>query len=188
MFALAAALVSLSTVQSAVARDGCPHSDNPMTSSEGFGVASCKRYVPRYHSRDHLGEGARGYARRPSADPMVWSDARWRSTLMGGYARARDRRYDLRFRRAVAGEHRIVRIEKLIVEGATHAEPSSRQIVKPRGAKSAYLRRNAETDLLERGSAFVGSQCRGVLVLTWKAGVARSQCVAGNTRIRRAPE
>jgi hypothetical protein len=185
MFALAAALVSLSTVQLAVARDGCPYSDNPMTSSEGFGVASCKRYVPRYHSRDHLGEGARGYARRASSDPMVWSDARWRSTLMGGYARTSDRRYDLRFRRVV--ERRIVRIEKLIVESTT-PDQVSRQIVKPRGAKSAYLRRNAETDLLERGSAFVGSQCRGVLVLTWKAGVARSQCVAGDTRIRRAPE
>lgn len=181
--ALAAALVSLTTVQAAVASD-CARSDTPMMSSEGFGVAACKQYAPR----EHLGEGVRGYARAGS-DPMVWSDARWRSTLMGGYARSGNGRYDRRFRRRMVDAPRIVRtIEAVVIARTPAPEPATERLAKRRGPKFAYLRRKAETERLEQGSNFVGHQCRGILVITWKAGVARPQCLDSNARIRRAPE
>lgn len=186
---LATALVLLTAVQGAVARDDCAHSDNPMMSSNGFGVASCKPYAPRYYSRAHLGEGVRGYARRASSDPMVWSDARWRSTLMGGTARSSNGRYDLRFRRVAAEPLRIVRtIEAIVIARVAAPDSATETPAKRRGPKNAYLRRNAETERLEQGSNFVGHQCRGILVITWKAGGARPQCLDNNARIRRAPE
>lgn len=156
-----------------------------MVSSESFGVAGCKRHAPRYHSQDFRGEGARGYAARASEDPMVWSDARWRSTLFGGYARNSDDRYDRRFRRA-GGDVRVIRrVERIVIQEAPQI--SSNVTVQPKGAKLAFGQRNAETDRFERGARFVGNQCRGILVLRWTAGVPRSKCHEASGRIRRIP-
>lgn len=184
----AAALLSSLTVflsDGASARSHCASSDSPMVSSESFGVAGCKRHAPRYHSQDFRGEGARGYAARASEDPMVWSDARWRSTLFGGYARNSDDRYDRRFRRAGGDVHVIRRVERIVIREAPRT--SSDVTVQPKGAKLAFGERNAETDRFERGSRFVGNQCRGILVLRWTAGVPRSKCHEASGRIRRIP-
>jgi hypothetical protein len=141
---------------------------------EGFGVSRCTPL------------NARGHAQRASSDPMVWSDSKWRSTLFGGYARDYDTRYDRRFRRAEVGPTRIVRVETLVVINR-QAEPAAEEAAKNPGPKRAFLKRNAETDRLEKGSQAMGHQCRGILVLTWKAGVPRSQCFDNDKRIRRAP-
>lgn len=181
MLALAATVVLLlNTV--AVADDGCTDSENPMAWSEGFGVASCKRKAPRHRSRDFS-----GYARHVSEDPMVWSETTWRTSLMD-YTRGNDARFDRRFHRVATGKPPIVRIEIEKVTITDTALEEQAQSVKPKGPKIAYLRRSAEGDRSERGANFVGHQCRGILVLTWKAGVARSKCLDSRTRIRRAPE
>lgn len=156
-----------------------------MVSSESFGVAGCKRRAPRYHTGTYVGEGARGYARPVSHDPMVWSDTRWRSTLFGGYAQDSDDRYDRRFRRGGSDVQVIRRIERIVIREAPR--PSSGVAVMPKGAKLAFGQRNADTDRFERGSRFVGSKCRGILVLRWTAGVPRSKCHEASGRFRRAP-
>lgn len=140
-----------------------------MTWNEGFGVASCK-----------------GYARRARQDPMVWPDSTWRSTLFGGYTRDYDTRYDRRFRRAEVSPTRIVRVETVIVINRQD-EPAAETAARNPGPKRAYLKRNAETDRWQKGSQAMGHQCGGILVLTWKAGVPRSQCFDSDKRIRRAP-
>jgi hypothetical protein len=118
---------------------------------------------------------------------MVWSDSKWRSTLFGGYTRDYDTRYDRRFRRAEVGPTRIVRVETVVVIDR-QAAPAGEAATKNPGPKRAYLRRNAETDRLEKGAQALGHRCQGILVLTWKAGVPRSQCFDNDKRIRRAPD
>lgn len=156
-----------------------------MVSSESFGVGGCKRHAPRYHTSAYLGEDARGYVRRVSDDPMVWSDTRWRGTLFDGYARDSDDRYDRRFRREGDSVHVIRRVERIVIREAPQL--SSDAAVKPEGPKLAFGQRNAETDRFERGARFVGNQCRGILVLRWTAGVPRSKCHEAGGRIRRMP-
>lgn len=182
IFVLGAAFVLLSNTAAAVADDGCTDSENPMAWSEGFGVASCKRQAPRYHSRDFS-----GYTRRVSEDPFVWSETTWGTSLMG-YTRGNDDRFDRRFRRVAAGEPAIEQIVEKVTFVDAPDEQVAPQVEKPKGPKLAYLRKNADGDRLERGADFVGHPCRGILVLTWKAGVARSKCFDSRTRIRRAPE
>lgn len=156
-----------------------------MVSSESFGVATCRQRAPRYHTNNYLGEGARGYARRAAHDPMVWSDARWRGTLLGGYARNTNDRYDRRFRRS-GGETLVVRrVERVVIRQA--AALPAETVAQRRGPKLAFGQRNAETQRFERGSRFVGNQCRGILVLRWTAGVPRSKCHEAGGRIRRMP-
>lgn len=157
-----------------------------MTWSEGYGASTCKVHAPRYHIRDFRGEGARGHARANSEDPMVWSDNQWRSTLMGGYARDYDSRYDRRSRRAAANVVRIERRVEIAIERGPAVEvagqPATRQ-----GPKLVGLRGRVDIERMEQSSRFTGHHCRGILVLTWKAGVARSRCYDGPSRIRRAP-
>lgn len=172
--ALVAAVSPILVSQEAAAGSGCRASDNPMVWHEGFGVSRCTQL------------NARGTVRRASSDPMVWSDNRWRSTLFGGYRRDYDTRYDRRFRRAEVSPTRIVRVETVIVVDR-QAEPAAAEATKNPGPKRAYLKRNAETDRWQKGSQAMGHRCSGILVLTWKAGVPRSQCFDNDNRIRRAP-
>ena len=167
--------------QSAAACDG--GSDNPMVSSESFGVAGCKQYAPRYHTRDYVGEGARGYTRYAGDDPMVWSDDQWRSSLMSGYARDYDNRYDFRFRRA-GGQHVVKRIERVIIMDEQRDE---RMVVKPRARGPKIVTLGGVEPLEHARSA--AHQCRGALILTWKAAVPRSKCVehGPRDRVRRVP-
>lgn len=183
LFALGAAFALFSNAAVVVADDSCIDSENPMSWSEGFGIASCKRQAPRHHSRDFS-----GYTRHVSEDPMVWSETTWRTSLMG-YARGNDDRFDRRTHRVAMGKPPIVRveIEKVIVADVPGEQPAP-QVVKPKGPKISYLRKRADAERPERGADFVGHQCRGILVLTWKAGVARSKCLDSRTRIHRAPE
>lgn len=159
--------------------------DDPMRTSQTFGIATCNARGPRYHINDFVGEGARGYAHRDSEDPMVWSDAQWRSDLFDGYVETFNDTFDRRFRRSAHVEpHLIVqRIERIIVKD-TPTMVVEAPAAKPRRAKVLNMRTKRET-VLENSSRFTGHQCDGVLVITWKAGGARSRCHDTPTRIRR---
>jgi hypothetical protein len=135
-----------------------------------------------------LGEGARGYARRVASDPMVWSDAKWRSRLLGGYARTYDDKYDRRFRRgAVAARYVTRRIQRGFVTATTHIETTEELAPKRRGPKIARLRASDGADMIENSSSFVGHRCRGILVLRWGAAGSRARCYESTGRIRTAP-
>ncbi|MCE9522451.1 MAG: hypothetical protein K8S25_08480 [Alphaproteobacteria bacterium] len=99
------ALLSLAFVFPAAASDApscraAQESDNPMVTSEDYGIVRCNlRQVPRFHVQDFdESERAQGYSQRSSSDPMVWSPTQWGSTLFRGYRRAYDDRYDRRVR------------------------------------------------------------------------------------------
>jgi hypothetical protein len=157
--------------------------DNPMVASEGFGVATCATRGPRYHSRDFRGESARGYMRRNVSDPMVWSDAQWRSTLMSGYARDDDSRYDRRFRRAAPGGTRVVRsVARVIITNDTSATLAEAQVA-PRRSMAMRVR-DGETDVMENRSGFAGHKCSGILVLRWGAAGSRARCHNDKGRVR----
>lgn len=157
--------------------------DNPMVSSGSFGVAKCHARGARYFSRSYLGEGARGYAGRASEDPMVWPDSRWRSPMFGGYTQAYNDTYDRRFRRAASDDtvvHRDVRI--IVRTGSDDVESAP---TKPRRARLINMRTRGNAEqYLENSSKFSGHRCKGILLLTWKAGGARSTCLEGKGRIR----
>jgi hypothetical protein len=179
-FALAALTIAAVTMDIAAASGRCRVAkdiDNPMASSEGFGMATCHNRGPRYFTTTHLGEGARGYARRVSSDPMVWSDAKWRSRLFGGYARTYDDKYDRRFRRtATPVRHVVRRIERVFVTSMTRLETTKAVLVKPRGPKITNLRTRES----------IGHGCRGILVLRWGAAGERARCYENRRRIRTA--
>lgn len=160
--------------------------DNPMVSSATYGLAKCHARGARYFTRAFLGEGARGYARRASSDPMVWSDARWRSSLMGGYARTYNDSYDRRVRRGAAAlqARHVVRV---VVTKAMTQETIEPKVEKPRRARLINMRTRGDAErYLENSSKFTGHRCNGILVLTWKAGGARSRCHESTSRIRTA--
>jgi hypothetical protein len=191
-FCLALAALSLATLTTdiaaasgrcRVARDA----DNPMVSSEGFGIATCHKRGPRYFTAAYLGESARGYARRVASDPMVWSDAKWRSRLFGGYARTYDDKYDRRFRRGAVAAHVARRIERVFVTATTHIETTQTLARKARGPKIAHLRSSDGADMIENSSSFVGHRCSGILVLRWGAAGSRARCYESKGRIRMAP-
>jgi hypothetical protein len=190
-FAFAALSLAALTTDIAAASGRCRVAkdiDNPMVSSEGFGVATCHHRGPRYFTAAHLREGARGYARRVASDPMVWSDAKWRSRLFGGYARTYDDKYDRRFRRgAVAARHVTRRIERVFVTATTHIEATETLATKRRGPKIARLRTSDSADMIENSSSFVGHRCRGILVLKWGVAGSRARCYESRGRIRTAP-
>ena len=165
---------------------GCRNvsADNPMVSSGSFGVAKCHARGPRYFTRSYLGEGARGYAARASSDSMVWSDSRWRGTLFDGYTRTYNDTYDRRFRRAAPDQVRVHRDVRVIVRTGAAVETDAVP-AKPRRARLINMRTRADAErYLENSSRFSGHRCGGILVLTWKAGGARSQCHEGKGRIR----
>lgn len=158
--------------------------DNPMVSSGSFGVAKCHARGARYFTRSYLGEGARGYAARASSDPMVWSDSRWRGTLFDGYTRTYNDTYDRRFRRAAPDRVSVHRDVRVIVRTGAAVETDAAP-AKPRRARLINMRTRADAErYLENSSKFSGHRCSGILVLTWKAGGARSQCHEGKGRIR----
>lgn len=159
--------------------------DNPMVSSGSFGVAKCHARGARYFTPSYLGEGARGYAARASSDSMVWSDSRWRSTLFGGYTQTYNDTYDRRFRRAAPDQVRVHRDVRVIVRTGASVEAIDAAPAKPRRARLINMRTRADAErYLENSSKFSGHRCSGILVLTWKAGGARSQCHEGKGRIR----
>ena len=188
--ALAALSLLALTTDIATAGSRCraaKDADNPMVSSEGYGVAKCHKRGPRYFTAAYLGEGARGYARRVSSDSMVWSDGKWRSSLFGGYARTYNNKYDRRFHRPAAPTRVIEkRIERVHVTATTHLETTKTIRTAPRGPGIARLRANDGTKSM-RGSTFLGHTCRGILVLRWGAAGARSRCYYSTGRIRSAP-
>jgi len=159
--------------------------DNPMVSNSSFGVAKCHARGARYFSRSYLGEGARGYASRASEDPMVWSDSRWRSTLLSGYAQTYNDRYDRRFRRA-AHDDMMARLDvRVIVTTGPAIDSAESEPAKPRRARLINMRTRADAEhYLQNSSKFSGHRCGGILVLSWKAGGARSQCYEGKGRVR----
>lgn len=159
--------------------------DNPMVSSASHGVAKCHARGARYFARSTLGEGARGYARRVSSDPMVWSDSRWRGTLFDGYARTYNDTYDRRFRRAAPDRVKVHRDIRVIVRTGRDVEIIETAPTKPRRARLINMRTRGDAErYLENSSKFSGHRCSGILVLTWKAGGARAQCHEGKGRIR----
>lgn len=150
--------------------------DNPMVWNEGFGVSQCRAHRPRYHTRKHDGESARGYA--AASDPMVWSDTQWRSTLMGGYSHTYDSRYDRRFRREHTAPARVrveQRIEVTILDEAALPEPEETA----RGPKHLNMRTAGEFKTNRGVLRFGGHDCRGVLVLTWGSLGSKSRCHVG---------
>jgi len=159
--------------------------DNPMVSSGSFGVAKCHARGARYFTRSYLGEGARGYAARASEDPMVWSDSRWRSTLFGGYTRTYNDTYDRRFRRAASDDTVVRRDVRVIVRTGPAIDDVDSEPAKPRRARLINMRTRGDAErYLENSSKFSGHRCSGILLLTWKAGGARSTCHEGKGRIR----
>lgn len=158
--------------------------DNPMVSNTSFGVSKCHARGARYFTHRYLGEGARGYAARGSSDPMVWSDSRWRSGLFGGYTRTYNDTYDRRFRSATPDQVRVQRDVRIIVRMGAEAETVDAP-AKPKRARLINMRTRADAEhYLENSSKFSGHRCKGILVLSWKAGGARSKCYEGHGRVR----
>jgi hypothetical protein len=159
--------------------------DNPMVSSSGYGVAKCHQRGARYFTRSYLGEGARGYAARGSSDPMVWSDSRWRSTLFGGYTRTYNDTYDRRFRRTAPSHMTVQRDVRVIVRTGATVDTVGAEAAKPKRARLINMRTRADAEhYLANSSKFSGHRCKGILVLTWKAGGARAKCHEGQGRVR----
>lgn len=162
---------------------GAADPDDPMSWSEDFGVARCRTSAPRHHRDDYAGERARGYAE--SSDPMVWSDAQWRSTLFPGYARTYDDRYDRRYRREETSVvRRAARIEKRVevtIVNDAEAPPADER---PRGPKLLMARTASDMKTTTGVLRFGGHDCRGVLVLTWGTLGSKSRCHSGDGRIR----
>lgn len=153
--------------------------DNPMVWSDGYGASQCRVHQPRYDSRDVARERTRGYA--AAADPMVWSDTQWRSTLMGGYSRNTDSRYDRRFRREHAARPQVRnerQIEVTIRQGDAADEAGAR------GPKLLNGRTRGEFKTTSGVLRFGGHDCRGVLVLTWGSLGGKSRCHENNSRIK----
>jgi hypothetical protein len=134
--------------------------NNPMVSNADYGVTRCR-------------------ARRDRADPMVWSDAQWRSSLFGGYAQTYNDRYDRRFRRDEHARGAIVRIERNVVMN-DEAAPKT----KLRRAKFIGVRGQADPKAGRGVLRFDGHRCRGVLVLTWGTLGAKSRCYHNGGRIK----
>lgn len=155
--------------------------DNPMVWSEGYGASQCRVHRPRYHAGDHRGEGARGHA--AATDPMVWSDAQWRSTLMNGYSRNYDNRYDRRFRREHAARSHA-RIEQRIEVTIRRGDAVAADEAKLRGPKLLNVRTRGEYKTNPGVLRFGGHDCRGVLVLTWGSLGGKSRCHENNSRIK----
>lgn len=159
--------------------------DNPMVSNSGYGVAKCHQRGARYFTRSYLGESARGYAARTSSDPMVWSDSRWRSSLFGGYTRTYNDTYDRRFRSAAPGSLTVQRDVRVIVRTGPMVEAADAEPARPKRARLINMRTRGDAEhYLATSSKFSGHRCKGVLVLTWKAGGARAKCHEGQGRVR----
>jgi hypothetical protein len=187
LFAVACAVVcaAVSSIGDASARTRCADARSPMTTSQSYGVATCKSRAPRYHAHDYLGEGARGYVRRASSDPMVWSDARWRGSLMSGYSHNTDSRYDRRFRRDGGGAPATVvkHVERIVI---VESPPAPETQDKPKKRKPRFISMRGDGEqVIENSSRFRGHRCAGILVLKWGAGGSRARCYNERGRIRR---
>jgi hypothetical protein len=187
LFGLLLAALAGASVDGAQAGGCRPVSaDNPMTTRATFGIATCRAWLPPYHFFDFIGESARGYVHRRPSDPMVWSDAMWRSTLFDGYSETYNDMFDLRFRRRAYFAPWLAarRIEQRIVIRETLSAAEVVGDAGRRRAKVLNMRTKQVVQPLENSSRFAGHRCSGILVLTWKAGGARSRCHEGTTRIR----
>ena len=165
-----ALMVLCLTGATAPALADCGDSENPMSSTEGFGVAQCRTYAPRYDAR--AVPAPRHYA--SAEDPMVWSDDQWRTSLFD-YNETSNGAYDRRERQA-APQHMDVEIEPpAAVESG--AEPV--QAVKPRGPKLMDARSRREITARPGVLQFEGHKCNGVLVLTVGEAGTIARCKVG---------
>ena len=182
--ACAALCAAVGSIGDASARTRCADTRSPMTTSQSYGVATCKSRALRYHAHDYLGDGARGYVRRASSDPMVWSDSRWRGSLMSGYTHNTDSRYDRRFRRGGSATATVVKhVERIVI---VEREPAPVTVDKPKKRKPRFISLSGDGEqVIENSSRFRGHRCSGILVLKWGAGGSRARCYNERGRIRR---
>jgi hypothetical protein len=124
---------------------------------------------------------ASGAAEAGSSDPMVWSDAQWRSSLFGGYTQTYNDRYDRRFRRGERARAAVVRIEQRVAVTVTPEDATPK--AKPQRAKLIRVRSDTDFKAGPGVLRFDGHKCRGVLVLTWGTLGAKSRCYQGGGRI-----
>ena len=154
--------------------------DNPMAWNEGFGASQCRVRRPRYHSHDYDGEGARGYT--AASDPMTWPDSQWHSTLMDGYSRTYDSRYDRRFRRESTGTQ--IRVERQIEVTIRQNGEAIAPEPQPRRPKLLNMRSASDFKANTGVLRFGGHDCHGVLVLTWGSLGSKMRCYTSGGRIK----
>ena len=136
---------------------GCGESDNPMASSEGFGVATCAEHAPRYDAPAY-----RNYRVASSEDPMVWSGDQWRTSFFD-YNTVTNGAYDRRGYETAPAPVRV-EIERRVL--VTEDEPAV-LLAPPRGPKLINAHTRREVKARPGVLAFEGHKCRGALVLTW---------------------
>lgn len=181
--ALAAAALLTTVAPLSAAGGRCDDSDNPMATSEGFGIARCAAHGRRYHIDDFAGERVHGYARHASNDdPMVWSDDQWRTDLMS-YSDVSDDRYDRRFHH-MAKPLRVVR--RVIHLFVTPIEATIRTAI--RGEEKSFNLRTLIRDSRSSSAGGIGHSCpNGVLVLRWTGYREKAECVTSGRARRGAP-
>lgn len=157
---------------SAEARDCRVDPNDPMVSSESFGISTCRMHGPRFDIRDFDGEGARGYAETSSDDPMVWADDQWRSDLMGGYADSEHGGYDNRFRRERHVEHHMVRkeIEVVMADDETDVAIAKRKSARMVSLDGKIRGVSSDTTITRA----IPGRCQGILVIRYGEG---SRCL-----------
>jgi hypothetical protein len=161
------------TATSAQAGDCRVDPNDPMVTSESFGLSTCRERGPRYHIHDFAGEAARGYAQASSDDPMVWSSDQWRSDLMGGYSETSHAGYDNRFERGGHVGHHVVR-KMVRIKMDIDADNADVAIAKRKGARMVSLDgkiRTAADTSITRGAH---GRCQGILVIRYGEG---SRCL-----------
>jgi len=175
---------SLTVAPPASAGASCDDGDNPMATSEGFGISRCAMHGRRYHIDDFAGERVRGYVRHTNSDdPMAWSDDEWRTDLMS-YSNVNDDRYDRRFHH-VAPLTRVV--QRIIhVYFAPPIEATIRTMGPEHGASLKLRGSLRELDVRRAGP--LGHSCPdgGILVLRWTGYGERASCMSSRP-MRRSP-
>jgi hypothetical protein len=148
--------------------------DDPMTTSESFGLALCdRRSAPRYHRDDYSGRPQR---RMNSEDPMVWDARQWSGSLMTRFARGTDSRVDRRFRVHDGDGMVEIQIRRTIAERWVSAVQESVERARPQvrvfggnnnklGARAPFVRAKKET---------CGG--RGPAILVWTGARAERAC------------
>jgi hypothetical protein len=154
--------------------------DNPMMTSESYGVALCRVHRERYRVRADRGHRPR---RTGADDPMVWSDHQWRSDLFAGYSRTYDDRYDRRGRPEARHRLRTHVVAEVLIASAPQPVTSRAKPVR-RGPKLLSTRQSGNPKAGPGVLRFSGNSCRGVLVLTWGTLGARERCHEAGGRVR----
>lgn len=174
VFVFVCLMLALGATANEASARPCGDSDNPMVWDEGFGASQCRAHRPRYDARRPVGNAA-----TDASDPMVWSDKQWGSSLMGGYSRNYDSRYDLRYRRDQAAAH-PVRFEKRVEVTILADDAVDLVEESARGPKHLNMRTAGEFKANPGVLRFGGHDCRGVLVLTWGSLGSKSRCHVGD--------